>query len=591
VSLFREYFLNVVQSHPDGGDWKPKYEYPGPLLPFRDPYDAAHAPYGAPWDNGRIGTVGTAYLQWWEWNHKPGFCFPEGRYAGADTRTWVVQIDRGGAIGQATFRWSDSWQSGYDKDVKVGKWNAEKVPIPVFKEGTRSPLTRLADGVEVWFATKGTPHFTANYTYHFRTYAAMNDVIWGDVKVPSEAKAGTYQGTLTVTAAGRPEVAVPIELEVWDFALPKERTVVTAFNGWMDDGFYAKAKGTDWLFELLLHEHRIDHQMIHGHRVEWEFKFEDTDWTAFDREAEKRLSGKGYPDGVPAKMFHLHFGFFQPGENKRSPEDTARAAKVVAAHLKEKGWFDRVYVYCKDEAAPGHFPAIQKDIQAYLKGDPDWAGKFMCVSNVDNTKQPGGDLVDIWCPKYHWYMSKEGWDAALRKKIWMYVANSPYSPYMTYHVDSIKGYEPRLIKWASWNLRAEGFLFWMACLDQNLPNPWTSAMNPFGATGDANLVYYGARTGAKCGDDATPLRPIDGPLACFRLKQIREGLEDWEYLNLAEKKVGRDQAKAFVKECYRGAGFGYGQKVAPQQLDAAWTQDDGAMYRTRARIAAAILGK
>ncbi|KKK94848.1 hypothetical protein LCGC14_2678720, partial [marine sediment metagenome] len=44
--------------------------------------------------------------------------------------------------------------------------------------------------------------------------------IWVTVDVPAGARAGMYAGTLAVSVKGRKDVAVPIELEVFDWALP-----------------------------------------------------------------------------------------------------------------------------------------------------------------------------------------------------------------------------------------------------------------------------------------------------------------------------------------------------------------------------------
>jgi hypothetical protein len=591
IKLFRQYFLNVLQVHPSGGvGWKPRIEYPGPLLPFNDPYDPDHKPYGAPWNNGRIGSMGKGYKDWAGWSHRQGFAFPSGHYTGEGDKKYVVQIDTGGNAERATFRWSDSWQSGIDSAVKVKAWNATRVPIPKLGTDNRTATIPLNDGVSAWFSSHKSPHFAAGYSYHFNVYEAMNDVVWGDIYVPPDAKPGVYSGTVMVTADDHEPVRMPLQLRVWDFSIPTEKSIITAYHGWMDDRFYKDAKGTDWQFELMLHRHRMDTQGIHGQNLRGNFKFEETDWTEFDKAAAGRLDGTAYPDGVPTKMFR--FGFYWPGTGLNTAQVT-RFAKSVAQHLKEKGWFDRVYVYCKDEPHPQHFPGIGRDIRAFLKGDPDWRGKFMTVSSPANHTQPGGDQVDIWCFKYHWWIKPEIFKQIDERKLrrWIYVANSPYSPNPTYHLDTIKGYEARILKWAAWKLKAEGFLYWAVSLDQVLPNHWTTPLNPFGACGDANFIYYGARTGTKCGDNATPLRPINGPLPGYRIKQIREGLEDWEYLLLCEKKHGRAFTQKIVDTIYRGSYFGYGQKTTEEQRDPAWTQSEQKLYDARDQVAAAILGE
>ncbi|MFO7899279.1 MAG: DUF6067 family protein [Planctomycetota bacterium] len=51
--------------------------------------------------------------------------------------------------------------------------------------------------------------------------------IWLRVRVPRDAEPGTYEGTLTITAAGRDPVAVPVRLRVADWSLPDPRDFVT----------------------------------------------------------------------------------------------------------------------------------------------------------------------------------------------------------------------------------------------------------------------------------------------------------------------------------------------------------------------------
>lgn len=47
-----------------------------------------------------------------------------------------------------------------------------------------------------------------------------NALIWVDVKVPADAKAGVHKGTLKVTVSGK-EVSIPVNFKVYDFTLPE----------------------------------------------------------------------------------------------------------------------------------------------------------------------------------------------------------------------------------------------------------------------------------------------------------------------------------------------------------------------------------
>ena len=597
ITLFREYYLYVLQ--PGAGHWFPRIEYPDPLLPFQDPFSKTQQWYGVPFNNTRIGTAGKPYRK--DCAAGPANLFTAGAYTGQGDRRYVAQIDTAGNAGQgATFRWSDSWQAGLDAEAStvvsatnahqrgVERWNAAKVAIPAFGADGKTALIPLNYGVAVRFAAgvkkSGKLDFEREHTFHFNAYEAMNEVIWGDVFVPADTVPGCYKGALTVTADGRKPVILPIELTVWNFTLPLTNSVVTAFN-----------TGGGWPVELLLHNHRIDVQRVGGARINVDkFLAGDSNavnWSTFDREVEKRLSGAAYPDGRPMNMFGLGYPIGAEGWNwdywvKKNVSNVVLYARAEARHLKEKGWFDRVYKYCQDEPSPEGMVNIARDIREYLKADPDWNGKFMAVTSPNNYTSEMGPLINIWCPKFHWDIKPEALDFMRKhgQKMWCYVACSPYPPVPHYGIDTLRGYEPRLIKWASWELEARGFLYWMMYQATAQPNQWTTAMSLYGANGDGNFIYPGKRA-----DASLPLRSVGGPLPGFRLKQIREGLEDWEYLIMHEHLQGREATMALAREVYRSPGGAYGQPVAPADLDKAWTQDANKIYEIRAKLAAGIL--
>jgi len=58
--------------------------------------------------------------------------------------------------------------------------------------------------------------------------------------------------------------------------------------------------------------------------------------------------------------------------------------------------------------------------------------------------------------------------------------------------------------------------------------------------GDGSLLYPGAKVG------------VDGPVASIRLKLIREGLEDVEYLRLLEDREGRAGVRAVTGQVVQG---------------------------------------
>lgn len=594
VKLFREYYLYVLQVS-GGYAWLPRIEYPDPLLPFDDPYSEKGEPYGAPFDNTRIGSAAKPFRT--DAQAGPAGLFAEGCYTGNKDRDYVIQIETNGNAGATTFRWSDNRTEGLDKGVKVKQWNKEGVLIPRFEENKRTLPVPLNDGVAVRFcygkpANTNQPEFVAGHTFHFRTYKAMNEVIWGEVQVKAGTPAGFYEGTVTVTAEGGNPVAIPIEMTVWPFSLPQERTIATGFAGGMA---IPGSTNAGWLYELMLHEHRMDIQQIPAGDGASPFAAMDKEykWKQYDAAVGGRLDGSIYPDGVGMKMFCA--SAHVPGNPwawdtflSKNPEQLKRYARELAAHLKAKGWFNRVYVYCDDEPWGERDTNIARDIGFYLEGDPGWRGKFMVTHHPAVFDSVMGRQIDIWCMKYNAGLDRKTKRYLREKKktIWTYTANTPNSPHPTFHIDTIRGYEPRVTMWASWLLSSEGFIYWAMHLGGAFPNPWFTAMNTYEACGDAMFVYAGAR-----GDNTTPLRPIMGPLSSFRVKQIREGFEDWELLRLAEKTRGRGLVKEIARDkVYRDAGPGYGTYCTPEELHRSWTQKGGEdLAAARELLAAAIM--
>ena len=51
------------------------------------------------------------------------------------------------------------------------------------------------------------------------------------------------------------------------------------------------------------------------------------------------------------------------------------------------------------------------------------------------------------------------------------------------------------------------------------------------------------------------VKDIKAPVISRRMKLHREGLEEWEMLRAAEKKVGRDKVEQIVAKVYRNIGL------------------------------------
>ncbi|MGV8094052.1 MAG: glycoside hydrolase domain-containing protein [Mangrovibacterium sp.] len=63
----------------------------------------------------------------------------------------------------------------------------------------------------------------------FTAEAGINSPLWFTIKIPGEAVPGLYTATVTIKSAGW-ETAIPVRLEVWDFALPDIPYMRSAFG-------------------------------------------------------------------------------------------------------------------------------------------------------------------------------------------------------------------------------------------------------------------------------------------------------------------------------------------------------------------------
>ncbi|MEW6364499.1 MAG: glycoside hydrolase domain-containing protein [Acidobacteriota bacterium] len=58
--------------------------------------------------------------------------------------------------------------------------------------------------------------------------------LWFDVHVPSAATPGEYRGTVLIRFRSGARVVIPVRLRVWDFDMPRERHLRTAYGLWLD---------------------------------------------------------------------------------------------------------------------------------------------------------------------------------------------------------------------------------------------------------------------------------------------------------------------------------------------------------------------
>jgi len=147
------------------------------------------------------------------------------------------------------------------------------------------------------------------------------------------------------------------------------------------------------------------------------------------------------------------------------------------------------------------------------------------------------DVTDWFCPLTSVY------DPALSERlraqghqVWWYVCCGPTYPQANFASLEYPFVEGRVLGWLTYRYHADGLLYWHV-------NLWSDA--PPLKTGDTFLAAWKAENSLRMAGDGQLLYPgEDGPLPSIRLANIRDGIEDYEWLAMSERTNGRAQTEA-----------------------------------------------
>ena len=460
----------------------------------------------------------------------------------------------------------------------------------------------------------------------FDVAAGDRQVVFVDWLVPADAPPGDYGGEVVVSAGGEPIATLSLSLLVWDVTLPAERTVATSFGFgpkelWKYHGGpeppadqhhpddEARARILD-AYEQVTHRHRVDWRG-YDHGLDYEdFVFDEggqvasVDTASFEAIMGSRLDGSRYEDGAAINRFDL--GRFCPGRGTGplTDEQYGRAAAWLADYLEEKGWRDQVFLYSTDEPwMPAHEGAVERiaeDLEKLYAISDVWRPYTLVTGPI---LEPLDGDIGIWCPvtpmydDTFWtpgmYAPPETYEAHVDAggELWLYVCNANFPPQLGYDVDSPLGWEPRLLKWGAWWEGATGFLYWRMTYWRS-EQPWDVLVNLesfgelFSRNGDGILIYPGDHAGSLAPQGSPPWVALDGPVVSYRLKQVRDGMEDWELFRLAEAAGIGDYARAQVETTYRA--FGQPIDEAFDIGEPPWTLDGERMLAARRAILAKL---
>jgi hypothetical protein len=408
--------------------------------------------------------------------------------------------------------------------------------------------------------------------------AHENQPLWVLVYVPPDAAPGEYRGQVSLRAEGF-AAQVPIQLHVWNFALPQRSHLETAYGLSVGEIFRYhgvkteadKRRILDLYFQSFA-EHRISpYDPTPLDPIQVKFLPQEAppraevDFTAFDRAMADAVAKYRFNtfnvhvQGMGGGTFHERY----PPRIGEFGEDTPQYQAMFSSylgqlenHFREQRWLDMAYVYWFDEPEPRDYDFVAQGLRRLRQHAPGLRRML--------TEEPGENvlagLVDIWCPiSFNFDPTAAKKRRAAGERFWWYVCTGPKAPYCTLFIDH-PATELRVWHWQTWQREIAGTLVWQtnywtsgAAFPDEPQNPYEDPMGyvsgystPRGVkrywgNGDGRFLYppLAAAVPGKSGADPV----IAPPVSSIRWEMLREGVEDFEYLFLLRQAIERQRTR------------------------------------------------
>lgn len=414
--------------------------------------------------------------------------------------------------------------------------------------------------------------------------------------VPEGTPAGTYEGTLTVTATSDdgdalPAIELPVQLTVYPFSIAA-KTLKTAFGVDLRWAMYAGSASHMWLgynptpdasrvperttfkadqmggWFRYLSEHRVSPQTL---APAWQTGANGLTPTSSGSNVMRPSYMADYiGTGAATNYAGDRFGFntikmpeYSPPTYVRNPFSSSttyhQAGKYYSTMRSQLGTnYSKAYVYPIDEPVASKRSFIERYTALVHKYAP--GVKFLITTDpiTWNYKPLAG--VDIYVQRLQfYYRDYSKWVYPLRKSgksVWIYShASSWQSQVPNYLVDKPLT-DPRSQGWFAYHTNAGGLLYfnvnaWRPDLGSGTyrdpykdPISFRATYNgkPMYANGDGSLLYPGYYPSLGLTVQGAP------PVGSLRFEALRDGIEDYEYAKLLEKKVGRTSTLTYVSK-------------------------------------------
>jgi hypothetical protein len=401
--------------------------------------------------------------------------------------------------------------------------------------------------------------------------AGENRVFWVDVLVPMTQQKGLYEGDLVLSADSLDSRHIPVRLDVRNFTLPSTTSLRSLFKIHTGGPFratYPEGNTSDpelgWATNRDYARLALDNRITIAN-------------IQFQTPAIRN------PPAIDAKVEKYQLPLINgtdPNTRLRGARTTtfAVANAATSATWKQQarlgGFTDRSVLYatgpgrsCDEPQAkePVAWPACKAEVEEAHR-DANWPGlpNVVTGSIQDVDKEKFWDYTDVIAPvidqmhgkfptwayygnqrdRYNDFLKTPG------KQLWMYTScdaagckDDPRDPedwdgWVDYTIDAAAS-QNRAMGWLAYLYDVSGELYY--AVDQKLDTAWTDQWFA-GGNGDGTL-FYPWKKDLVGGETRIPIESM-------RMKLIRNGHQDYEYLRLAGLNNKGDEARQIAQQLY-----------------------------------------
>ncbi len=376
----------------------------------------------------------------------------------------------------------------------------------------------------------------------FELKAGRNQQFVITVHSTKDTPAGMYKSTLTFRdSEGRAVKTTNVYAYVWDFTLPDTPYSASLFSG------HHNPENYEYMLEFNLSDYVLPYEI--------------TDERADAYMSDPRVTAFVIAGGAAGPNWEYGVDMYAGIMNKTPGQTIANYNKVMS----NPEWAKKGLFYYTDEPFGD---GIYK-----VKTSYEYVTDLLGTTNIRNItplagngefKSDDGKFVDyvayidpyinVWCPQspaFHllsegglWtsrYFQKVYGDFATRaqefkakgEEIWWYVCCAPEAPYANYFT-LYQGVVNRLLSWQQYFNDVDGVLYYRTLGGK-------ISKYQFDIEGGDGILQYEARLWGRTGYAAS-----------WRLLQVRDGFDDFDYLSMAEELVGREEVMKIVTKVSSG---------------------------------------